>query len=435
MSGIYIHIPFCRQACSYCDFYFVTREQLIPAFVDALVFEISSVGRNPDIPESILGKPLQTLYFGGGTPSRLDASQFDRIVETLHHRFDLSQLREFTVEVNPEDVNAGWLSHLKMLGVTRLSMGVQSFQPELLHFMHRAHNAPQAHRALELVAAAGFETFSVDLIYGSPGQSVHQLEEDLDVLLGYKPPHISAYSLTLEPKTRLGKQLELGRLIPADDDDVAIQARLIRRTLRSRGIEPYEVSNYAVPGHEAVHNTAYWRHVDYLGLGPAAHSFFRDPDGKTATRRHNPPDLHAYSQKWARSQSAAAQSPASGESNTWHEPERHSPDSNQTNIPPAQPGGQPADRDPTGRKPDSTVENLSPETLAEERVMMGLRMAEGISVDVLKSNYGYELTDNQLEIIKQFRNEGLIAPGNPLRLTENGTMLADYITVKVLQVR
>ena len=272
MSGIYIHIPFCKQACSYCDFYFVTRDRLVPEFVDALLHEISTVPVGDGSP--FPGDPVRTLYLGGGTPSRLPLPQLKRIFDTLHRHFGLSGLEEVTVEVNPEDVTADLLAGLRDMGVTRLSMGVQSFQPELLEFMHRVHSAPEAHKALEKVVHAGFSSFSVDVIYGCPGQTEAQLQDDLDQLLVYDPPHLSAYSLTIEPHTRLGKQAKLGRLTPADDETVARQSRLIRDVLAPNGIHKYEISNYARHGHEAEHNSAYWSHENYLGLGPAAHSFY-----------------------------------------------------------------------------------------------------------------------------------------------------------------
>ncbi|TVQ68669.1 MAG: radical SAM family heme chaperone HemW, partial [Balneolaceae bacterium] len=281
MSGIYIHIPFCKQACSYCDFYFVTRDRLIPEFVDALVHEITAVPAGDGSP--FPGDAVRTLYLGGGTPSRLPLSQLERIFDALHRHFDLSGLTECTAEMNPEDVTAELLAGLRGLGVTRLSMGIQSFQPELLEFMHRAHSAPEAHRALESVVRAGFTSFSVDLIYGCPGQTEAQLQDDLDQLLAYDPPHLSAYSLTIEPRTRLGKQAELGRLKPADDETVVRQSRLIRDVLGANGIHQYEISNYARHGHEAEHNSAYWCHENYLGMGPAAHSFYWPGAGEQRT--------------------------------------------------------------------------------------------------------------------------------------------------------
>lgn len=403
MSGIYIHIPFCKQACSYCDFYFVTRDRLIPAFVDALVQEISVVPVSDGSP--FPGDPVRSLYFGGGTPSRLPSTQTRRIFEALHRRFDLSGMTECTVEVNPEDVTPDLLSGLRDLGVTRLSMGIQSFQPELLGFMHRAHSAQQAHHALEQVAAAGFPSFSVDLIYGSPGQTMGQLRDDLDKLLAYHPPHVSAYSLTIEPRTRLGKLAGMGRITPADDGSVTAQARLIRETLASHGIHRYEISNYAVPGQEAEHNSAYWSHANYLGLGPAAHSFYwpaeeqeREMDGKKeqevkprAARWHHPRDIHAY-ERLVRSDGYRAWVDAEGLETEW----------------------------------------LSLKTLAGERLMTGLRTRSGVDPSELLDRYGHPLSPSQARHLAEFRKRGLMDPDDPLRLTETGLELADAIILRLL---
>ncbi len=387
MSGIYIHIPFCRQACSYCDFFFVTRDRLIPAFVDELVDEI----RHPSVPETgassknlsdiirdyWFSTPVKTLYFGGGTPSRLDTASFERIVDAVRDRFDLSALQEFTIEVNPEDIDRDWLEGARQAGVTRLSVGIQSFRPELLEFMHRAHSSEQAHRALELIAEANFDSFSADLIYGSPGQTRRQLEEDLNQLFRHEPPHISAYSLTIEPKTRLGKQYELGRLQPAEGDDVHEQYRFITSALADRNIHRYEISNFAASGHRAVHNSSYWSHENYLGLGPSAHSFFLPGWQDEALRWQHPPDIH-----------------------NWRQP--------------------------------AECEKLSGEKLAEERIMVGLRTTDGVEPGTLYDRYGYDLSEAQRECIGQFREKGLMEPGNTLRLTDSGFAVADSITLRLL---
>ncbi len=418
MSGIYIHIPFCKQACSYCDFYFVTRDRLIPAFVENLVTEIT---HGPVLPEGVLTHthpddlcrhPLKTIYLGGGTPSRLHSDQLQRITEALADRFDLSQIREFTVEVNPEDLTREWLDAARRTGVTRLSMGIQSFQPELLEFMHRAHSEKQAHQALDLVAETGFDSFSVDLIYGNPGQSRRQLHDDLMQLLRYHPPHISAYSLSIEPKTRLGKQMELGRLTPQDDDEVAAQARLIRDTLAENGIYQYEVSNYAQPGHEAVHNSAYWRHENYLGLGPAAHSFYWPDGADRAIRWYHPPDIHAW-------QHGVSSLPSS------------LPSSDAT--PAVAPAGNAAVENSQVENTHFETETLSLEQLAEERIMLGLRTTDGISTEELGSRYNYVFRETQQKEIMRFREKGWLAGDEPLRLTDEGFAIADAITVQLIR--
>ncbi len=475
MSGIYLHIPFCKQACSYCDFYFVTRDGLIPEFVDALVQEITAVPAGDGSP--FPGDPVRTLYLGGGTPSRLPLSQFERIFDALNRHFDISGLTECTVEVNPEDVTTEWLSGVRESGVTRLSMGIQSFQPELLEFMHRAHSAPVAHRALENVARAGYTSFSVDLIYGCPGQTDAQLLDDLDRLLAYDPPHLSAYSLTIEPRTRLGKQAELGRLKPADDETVVRQSRLIRDVLSANGIHQYEISNYARPGHEAEHNSAYWSHENYLGLGPAAHSFYWPGAGLEAVPRtgmkgeqqpgmegvpqpglkkeqkvesqalrwYQPADIHAYG-RLARSDSyrtwldrvlSGAQGYRSGETSATPS---GCPASPEAKIPadsglPASSGFSTGSGFPAAftAPPDGLeTEQLSLQSLVGERVMTGLRTRGGVNPDELASRYGHPLTPSQRRHIAEFRKRGLMEPEDPLRLTDAGYDLADAIILRLL---
>lgn len=416
MSGIYIHIPFCKQACSYCDFYFVTRDNLRPAFVDTLIDEVHGINRDSRFSRWFQSHPPKTLYIGGGTPSRLNPHQFHRITEAVDRRFNLSGLQEFTVEVNPEDLTSGLSGHLKQLGVTRLSMGIQSFQPDLLKFMNRAHTAEQAHTALERVIATGFDTFSVDLIYGNPGQTLQQLEDDLQQLAKYQPPHVSAYSLTIEPKTRLGKQYELGRLQPAESDEIARQAGFIRDYLAEQNIDQYEVSNYARAGHEALHNSAYWRHENYLGLGPAAHSFYRESGDDFAVRWHNPADIHAYLQGvrtkpgFSGDTAPARRSALPGKLST------PSPDDEASSV-----------------SNDPYRETLSLKTLAGERIMMGLRTVAGVSEEELASRYRFQFNRQQRRQIDQLREEELLEPYDPLRLTAEGMPLADAITLRLWQ--
>ena len=467
MSGIYIHIPFCRQACSYCDFYFVTRDRLIPEFVDALVHEITAVPAGDGSP--FPGDPVRTLYLGGGTPSRLPLSQFERIFNALYRHFDLSGLTECTVEVNPEDVTTEWLARVRDRGVTRLSMGIQSFQPELLEFMHRAHSAPEAHKALERVVYAGFTSFSVDLIYGCPGQTDAQLQDDLNQLLAYDPPHLSAYSLTIEPRTRLGKQAELGRLNPADDEMVARQSRLVRDVLGANGIHQYEISNYARHGHEAEHNSAYWRHENYLGMGPAAHSFYwpgggikeeqragmqREPRAgmqrESRTGMHDEPRTGMRGEldsdlKGERGMELGGEQQEEFKAFRWYHPSDihmygrlvrsdgfrawldHAASPESTSF--TGPASPLASRLP----PDGLEsEQLTLKTLAGERLMTGLRTRSGVDPDELASRYGHLLTPSQHRLIAGFRERGLMEPEDPLRLTAAGCELADAVILRLI---
>ena len=371
MSGIYLHIPFCKQACSYCDFYFVTRTSEREHFVRRLVEDINSYKGSKFAEETV-----ETIYFGGGTPSLLEPLQLEQIMEALHDIFDINE-REITLEMNPDDVSAQFLADLKSLGISRASMGVQSFEPELLEFMHRAHSSEEALQCLELLSASDFNSFTVDLIYGNPGQSEEQLERDVNKLLEFDPPHISAYSLTIEPKTRLGKQVELGRLAPPEDDKVAKHFDLINRLFNSYGIERYEVSNYSLPGKEAIHNSSYWEHNNYLGLGPGAHSFWWD---ESAERWENEQDLRKYLRDE-------------------DQPER---------------------------------EELSLNQLAEERLMMGLRTRKGIEKRELTERYDYKLSSRQLDYLKNREQEGKVKVDETITLTDEGIKIADAIILDLV---
>lgn len=377
MSGIYIHIPFCKQACSYCDFYFVTKPDNKNAFSDKLVEEIHSKK------DSIYSNDvIDTIYFGGGTPSLLSAEQFDKIFTALDRSFNLN-LKEVTVELNPDDVTKEYLSALKDIGVNRVSMGVQTFDEDLLKFMNRTHNSAEALKCLELLKVSEIDVFTADLIYGNPGQTLEMLEKDLDILLQFHPPHVSAYSLTIEPKTRLGKQLELGRLIPAEDETVEKHFELVEEKLKQSGVHRYEVSNFARKGAEAVHNANYWEHKNYLGLGPGAHSFRWDESGTFAYRWENEPDLKKYLQR-----------------ESFDKPEK---------------------------------ECLTLQSLAEERIMLGLRTIKGISLKELETNYKYQLSENQLAYISQKKDERKINfESGYIRLSSSGLKIADALTLDLI---
>lgn len=376
MSGIYIHIPFCKQACSYCDFYFLTRGELRQPFVDALVSEVDSYRNSAFTKETV-----QTIYLGGGTPSLLNQQQLATIFDALHEVFNIDAV-EVTMELNPDDVTLDYLSMIQNLGVNRASMGVQSFDKNLLEFMHRAHTPEEAFTALEALQKTGFPTFTADLIYGNPGQSLKTLEKDISQLLRFDPPHISAYSLTVEPRTRLGKQVELGRLDPPDDDRVSDQFDLVRKKLAEFGIEQYEVSNFAKPGKEAVHNSNYWNHKNYIGLGPSAHSFWWDEMG--ARRWQNEANLKKYLNEKPRD---------------YREGE----------------------------------EELSNKTLAEERLMLGLRTKWGVSEQNLKQKYEYHFIDSQREWIENQIEKGFMNRENDLlKMTPEGLKISDHLIVDLL---
>lgn len=266
MAGLYVHIPFCARACTYCDFHFTTRLGDRKAMVEALIAELRSA-----LP-AWSGKTFTTLYFGGGTPSVLAPAELSAIATAAMEGADWA-LEEWTVEANPEDLDGATLEGLKAAGVDRLSIGVQSFQPEVLDWMNRLHGAAGAKEAVERAAAAGFEHLSLDLIYGVPVGGENRWDQDLGLACALPVDHLSCYILTAEPKTLYGHQLAYGTLSPPPDDRVLEEyARLCEGT-KEAGFEHYEVSNFARPGGRSRHNSAYWNGTPYLGIGPGAHSF------------------------------------------------------------------------------------------------------------------------------------------------------------------
>lgn len=266
MAGIYLHIPFCKKACHYCNFHFSTQTVHIQAFVDAIIKEI-------ELQKTYLNQSIQTIYFGGGTPSLLNVEQLSRIMNALKTHFDISPQIECTLEANPDDISATKLAEWKQIGINRLSIGIQSFQSPALAWMNRAHTVEQSHAAIELAQAAGFNNISIDLIYGTPTLSDENLIADLDWIEKYKIKHVSCYALTVEDKTALKQLIEKAQLEDVDPEKQASHFELLTTRLKAMGMEHYEISNFAVPGSRSQHNSNYWSGVSYLGLGPSAHSF------------------------------------------------------------------------------------------------------------------------------------------------------------------
>ena len=267
MRGIYIHIPFCRQACRYCDFFFSVSLRYMESFVDCLLEEIQQKGRVRP------GVDLDTLYLGGGTPSLLTAAQMDRIVSALSVFYSFRQGAEWTIECNPDDLDGKKLGHLKSMGFNRMSLGVQSFHGQDLALLRRSHNARQAEESVQKAAALGFGNISIDLIYGIPGQSNPQWEDNIQRALQLPISHLSAYHLSFEPGTVFDHWRKKGRLLPVHEDDSVQQYKQLRSKLIHAGFEHYELSNFGREGFRSAHNMLYWSGEPYLGFGPSAHSF------------------------------------------------------------------------------------------------------------------------------------------------------------------
>lgn len=267
MAGLYIHIPFCTKRCLYCDFFSNTEMKYKEPYLSAVIRELEL---RKDYLE---GEPVETIYFGGGTPSQLQAADFSRIFEAIHRLFDVSPCAEITLEANPDDMTPGYVAGLQTLPFNRVSMGVQSFKEEDLRFLNRRHNREQALLAVDLCKKNGLENISVDLIYGLPGQTLEEWKQNLDTVIRLDIPHISAYHLIYEEGTALYKLKEAGKIIPVDEDlSVALFTSLIDQ-LTANGYLHYEISNFARPGMLSRHNSSYWIGKKYLGIGPSAHSY------------------------------------------------------------------------------------------------------------------------------------------------------------------
>ena len=266
MAGIYIHIPFCKQACNYCNFHFSTSLRYKTDLVTAIVKEI-------ELKKEATPKLLKTIYIGGGTPSLLTIDELKKIFAALHLNFDTSKAEEITLEANPDDINETNLLIWKEIGINRLSIGIQSFFDEDLRWMNRAHNALQSHQALQL-ATQLFNNISIDLIYGTPTLTNEKWEQNVQTIINLGIAHISCYALTVEPNTPLHKQIKLHKKEAVDAEKQAQQFIQLMQWLKSAGYEHYEISNFSLPGKRSQHNSAYWKGLEYTGIGPGAHSYY-----------------------------------------------------------------------------------------------------------------------------------------------------------------
>jgi oxygen-independent coproporphyrinogen III oxidase len=270
LPGLYLHIPFCRKACHYCNFHFSTSLAAKDGLLTALYAEIRM--RSAEA----AAQPIPTIYFGGGTPSLLEPAEIRHILDLIHAHYRTDETTEVSLEANPDDLTPEYLQALQMAGVHRLSIGIQSFREEDLRFMNRSHDAGQARRCLQDARAAGFQSINADLIYGIPGLSEEDLLTNIHELVRAGVDHLSAYALTVEPRTALDHFVRSGKAPAPSDEQTIRHFRLLKATLAEAGFEHYEISNWALPGKYSRHNISYWQGRPYLGFGPSAHSY----DGK-----------------------------------------------------------------------------------------------------------------------------------------------------------
>jgi oxygen-independent coproporphyrinogen-3 oxidase len=375
MPGLYLHIPFCKQACHYCDFHFSTSMGLKGQFVEALVKEMAL--RQTYLPDP--SAPLETIYFGGGTPSLLTAEELGQIFSAIQANFQVAPHAEITLEANPDDLTAEKLAVLAASPVNRLSIGLQSFHEPHLRLMNRAHSALESGQAVRQAQAAGFKNISVDLIYGVPAVGHAIWEEDLAQLFALNVPHVSAYALAIEPDTAFGRRLKKGTFVAPPEEFVAQQFEILLAQLRAHGYEQYEISNFCQPGRESRHNSNYWRGVPYLGLGPSAHSF--DGRSRQYAVANNPQYVAAVLER--------------------------------------------------GEVP-ATTEHLSPLDQANEYLLTTLRTSRGCDLRYLRDALGLNLLADRAEYLNSLLAQDMATLDNDvLRLTDAGKLLADHITLEL----
>jgi len=375
MPGLYLHIPFCKQACHYCDFHFSTSMGLKEQFVAALIQEM--VLRRAYLPDPTA--PLETIYFGGGTPSLLTEEELILIFDAIQANFTISPRAEITLEANPDDLTAAKLATLAASPINRLSIGLQSFHEPHLRLMNRAHSAHESSQAVRRAQAAGFENISVDLIYGVPAVSHDVWQADLASLFELAVPHVSAYALTIEPDTAFGRRLKKGTFAAPPDEFVAQQFEMLLAQLRSHGYEQYEISNFCQPGRESRHNSNYWRGVPYLGLGPSAHSF--DGHSRQYAVANNPQYVAAVLER--------------------------------SEVP-------------------ATFEQLSPLDQANEYLLTTLRTSRGCDLAYLRDVLGVDLLAERAAYLASLTAQGMATlEANVLCLTDAGKLLADHITLEL----
>ncbi len=372
MAGVYIHIPFCKQACHYCNFHFSTSLQLKDELIAALVKEIHLT---PSIADNSTKKELcNTLYFGGGTPSIVSINDLTMILDALVEKFDLSKDAEITLEANPDDITPEKLQFWKKVGINRLSVGIQSFLEPELRWMNRAHSAADSLRCIDEINTAGFVNYSIDLIYGSPLLSNQDWSNAVDAVIEKNIPHISCYALTVEPKTALDKMIAQNKKASIDPEKQAEQFVILMNKMAQAGYDHYEISNFSKPGMRSKHNSSYWQGEKYYGFGPAAHGY----DGKI--RKWNIANNALYIQSLKK------------------------------NAIPAE-------------------EELLTETQAlNEFIMISLRTKEGVDLDKMSALFGSEYSKQTVNACEKYiRSKKMIHSNASLILTNEGKLFADGI--------
>jgi oxygen-independent coproporphyrinogen-3 oxidase len=375
MAGIYIHIPFCKQACYYCNFHFSTSFE---SYRDAM---IAAICKELEKKKSIFNElPLLTIYFGGGTPSLLEDHELDQIMSVVYKNYKTSCVEEITIEANPEDICLDKLNHWRSAGINRVSLGVQSFFDEDLSQMNRAHNSYQATKSIEDIRLAGFNNFSVDFMFALPLLSDEQLIKNLEKVIDLNVPHISCYNLTVEEQTALVQLIKKGNIEALSQEKSIRQFKIIMEKLASHKYLQYEISNYAKEGFKSKHNSAYWDQKAYLGVGPSAHSFYENK------RIHNIPSNMEYIKKI-----------------------KNGSDYFET-------------------------EELTEKEFFNEFVMTRLRTSKGLNIQELELLFPDYLDSFKSKTSVFLRSGQLAFFGDEYRLTKEGKLMADYIASEFFEI-
>lgn len=377
MAGIYLHIPFCKKRCIYCDFYSTTfGKEIRERYVEALVHEL--ILRKCEV----FNDTINTIYFGGGTPSLLSINEIGYLLSTIQKHYRVSQEAETTLEANPDDITHTFSRDLIKLGVNRISLGIQTFSSELLTFLNRRHTSAQAENAVNVLHENGFNNISIDLIYGLPHQTLHQWTQDVTYALSLPITHLSSYALSYEPGTKMKQLLQKGEITPQSDETLVQMYHILNELTTQKGFCRYEISNFSLPNYYSRHNTSYWNFTPYIGVGCGAHSY----DGKS-TRRANLPNIKKYIESVSKKEDAP-----------------HS------------------------------VECLNQTERLEEYIMLSLRTAQGFSLKHIQTHCSPRTLQVLYRKMHTHQNQGhaTLTRDEYFCLTTAGIMIADYIISDLL---
>ena len=420
MAGLYFHIPFCKTRCVYCDFYSATSIADKSALIEAMCREMEwrkeyLAPSNSHKGGGLLAPEIRTVYFGGGTPSLLEEKDFEKLFAQIKRLTSplsggLGGASEITLEANPDDLSEEYLSMLRRFPFNRISIGVQSFNDDELRFLNRRHSKEQAVKAVEKCRKAGFDNISIDLMYGLPLQTLESWKNSLQTAVALNVEHISAYHLTYEPQTVLGKMLAEGKITPANEETVLAQFATLINTLKNNGFEHYEISNFAKKGFRSKHNSAYWQGKSYLGIGPSAHSYDGD------SRQWNVADTKQYIQALA-----PPSPPEGGDVSRVGQNIGAKLMSNEQMLTSPPLGGL------------GGAEILSPTDKYNDYIITRLRTAEGIDLSEINQQFGKEFAGYCLKKAQPFIQSGKLEQTNSqIKTTASGIFISDYIMEKLM---